>query len=244
MHIARKYASMAQILLANMLRRKGTMKRSPSKAEDGGKTLSSHGVQVSHAPLRILLVRDFLTEPDDGLQAIRSGLSDAGYELVEIANADLSLPELIKNKQPDLLIIESETAARDLIEHVCVSTQHDPRPIVLFTDNSDKAAIHNSLAAGITAYIVDGLKPDRVKPVLDVAYARFQFEQQLKSELTDTKSKLEERKLVDRAKGLMMQQFGISEDEAYKRLRKLSMEKSIRLADAAQRIIDIASALG
>lgn len=202
--------------------------------------LPKRGISSS---LRILLIRDFITTPDDGLLAIQEGLAEAGYELTSIANADLNLPDLIKTNQPDLLIIESETAARDLIEHVCVSTQHAPRPIVLFTDNSDKNSIHNSLAAGITAYIVDGLKPERVKPVLDVAYARFQFEQQLRAELTDTKSKLEERKLVDRAKGLMMQQFGISEDEAYKRLRKLSMEKSIRLADAAQRIIDVSSAL-
>ncbi len=195
-------------------------------------------------PLRILLVRDPFNSHEDDVTAIRSGLTDAGYELVSVADADLHLPELIAAAHPDLLIIESEAAARDLVEHVCVSTQHAPRPIVLFTDNTDTERIRTSLAAGITAYIVDGLKPERVKPVLDVAYARFQFEQQLRRELADTRNKLSERKLVERAKGVLMHQLQISEDDAYGRLRKLAMEKNIRIADAAQRVIDVSSALG
>ena len=206
--------------------------------------------QPSHASLsapentlRILLIRDPFNLHDDDVAAIRSGLSDAGYELVSIANADLNLPKVIEATLPDLLIIESEAAARDLVEHVCVSTQDAPRPIVLFTENNDKERIRSSIAAGITAYIVDGLKPESVKPVLDVAYVRFQFEQQLRRELADTRSKLAERKLVERAKGVLMQQLQVTEDEAYRRLRKLSMEKNIRLAEAAQRIIDISTAL-
>jgi response regulator NasT len=197
------------------------------------------------APLRILLVRDaFHSDEDDvSAAAICAGLADAGYELVSIANADLNLPRLIRETEPDLLIIESEAAARDLVEHVCVSTQHAPRPIVLFTGNNDGESIRRSIAAGITAYIVDGLKAERVKPVLDVAYARFQFEQQLRSELAQTRDKLHERKVVERAKGLLMQQLHVTEDDAYRRLRKLSMEKNIRIADAAQRIIDISTVL-
>jgi response regulator NasT len=198
---------------------------------------------IAPVPLRILLVRDPFNSHEDDVGAIRSGLADAGYELVSVADADLDLPRLIEASQPDLLIIESEAAARDLVEHVCVSTQHAPRPIVLFTDNTDNDRIRTSIAAGITAYIVDGLKPDRVKPVLDVAYARFQFEQQLRSELAETRNKLAERKVVERAKGLLMQQLQVTEDEAYRRLRKLAMEKNIRIADAAQRIIDISAAL-
>jgi len=193
--------------------------------------------------LRILLVRDPFNSHEDDVSAIRAGLADAGYELVSVVDADLRLPELITQILPDMLIIESEAAARDVIEHVCVSTQHAPRPIVLFTDNTDTDRIRTSLAAGITAYIVDGLKPERVKPVLDVAYARFQFEQQLRGELAETRNQLTERKVVERAKGLLMQQLQISEDDAYRRLRKLAMEKGIRIAQAAQRIIDVSAAL-
>jgi len=199
---------------------------------------------VPPGSLRILLVRDPFNSHEDDVSAIRAGLAEAGYELVSVVDADLRLPELIAAIQPDMLIIESEAAARDVIEHVCVSTQHAPRPIILFTDNTDTDRIRTSLAGGITAYIVDGLKPERVKPILDVAYARFQFEQQLRGELADTRNKLTERKLVERAKGLLMQQLQITEDDAYRRLRKLAMEKNIRIAEAAQRIIDVSAALG
>ena len=218
-------------------------KPSSAPATALGASGSAEPAATAPVPLRILLVRDPFNSHEDDVSAIRSGLADAGYELVSVADADLDLPRLIEASQPDLLIIESEAAARDLVEHVCVSTQHAPRPIVLFTDNTDNDRIRTSIAAGITAYIVDGIKPDRVKPVLDVAYARFQFEQQLRSELAETRNKLAERKVVERAKGLLMQQLQVTEDEAYRRLRKLAMEKNIRIAEAARRIIDISAAL-
>ena len=104
-----------------------------------------------------------------------------------VIDADLRLPDVIAASQPDLVIIASESAARDTIEHVCVSTQHAPRPIVLFTDNDDAQRIKAALSAGITAYIVDGLRAERVKTVLDVAYARFELDQQLRAELDATK---------------------------------------------------------
>jgi response regulator NasT len=188
-------------------------------------------------------VRDPFNSRDEDVEAIRAGLADAGYELVSVADADVDLPVLIDESKPDLVIIESEAAARDVLEHVCVSTRNAPRPIVLFTDNDDAERMRTAFAAGITAYIVDGLTPERVKPVLDVALARFGFEQQLRDELASTRNQLSERKLVERAKGMLMKQLGITEDEAYHRLRRLAMEKKLRLADAAQRIIDISAAL-
>lgn len=193
------------------------------------------------APLRIVLVRDPFNSHDEDVEAIRSGLADAGYELVSVADADLDLPERIEASKPDMLIIESEAAARDVLEHVCFSTRNAPRPIVLFTDNDDAERMRTAFAVGITAYIVDGLTPERVKPVLDVALARFGFEQQLRGELASARNQLTERKLVERAKGLLMNQFDITEDDAYHRLRRLAMEKKLRLAQAAQLIIDIAA---
>lgn len=195
------------------------------------------------ASLRIMVVRDPASSHDDNVAAIRAGLADAGYELVTVAIADLNLPDNIAQARPDMLIIESESAARDLLEHVCVATQHAPRPIVLFTGNNDADNMKTAFAAGVTAYIVDGLKPERVKSVLDVAGARFSFEQQLRTELAETKNKLSERKEIERAKGLLMQQLGVTEDDAYRKLRRLAMEKNIRLIDAAKRIIDISAAL-
>lgn len=189
--------------------------------------------------LRILLVRDPLDANPLNVETIRSGLVSAGFAEIQIVDADLRLPDVITATQPDMLIIASESAARDTIEHVCVSTQHAPRPIVLFTDNDDSQRIKAALTAGITAYIVDGLRAERVKTVLDVAYARFELDQQLRAELDATRLKLAERKVVERAKGLLMQARGITEDEAYKRLRSMAMERGLKLVDAAQRVIDV-----
>ena len=191
--------------------------------------------------LRILLVRDPLDANPLNVETIRSGLVNAGFAEIQIVDADLRLPDVITATQPDMLIIASESAARDTIEHVCVSTQHAPRPIVLFTDNDDSQRIKAALTAGITAYIVDGLRAERVKTVLDVAYARFELDQQLRAELDATRLKLAERKVVERAKGLLMQARGLSEDEAYKRLRSMAMERGLKLVDAAQRVIDVMS---
>ncbi|MCO4865253.1 ANTAR domain-containing protein [Cupriavidus sp. WGlv3] len=189
--------------------------------------------------LRILLVRDPLDADPLNVETIRSGLVNAGFTEIQIVDADLRLPDVITASQPDMLIIASESAARDTIEHVCVSTQHAPRPIVLFTDNDDSQRIKAALSAGITAYIVDGLRADRVKTVLDVAYARFELDQQLRAELDATRLKLAERKVVERAKGLLMQARGLSEEDAYKRLRSMAMERGLKLVDAAQRVIDV-----
>ncbi|NSX17658.1 ANTAR domain-containing response regulator [Cupriavidus taiwanensis] len=189
--------------------------------------------------LRILLVRDPLDLDPLNVETIRSGLVRAGFTEIQIVDADLRLPDVITATQPDMLIIASESAARDTIEHVCVSTQHAPRPIVLFTDNDDSQRIKAALSAGITAYIVDGLRAERVKTVLDVAYARFELDQQLRAELDATRLKLAERKVVERAKGLLMQARGLSEEDAYKRLRSMAMERGLKLVDAAQRVIDV-----
>ncbi|CAJ91511.1 response regulator with putative antiterminator output [Cupriavidus necator H16] len=189
--------------------------------------------------LRILLVRDPHDADPLNVETIRGGLVSAGFTEIQIVDADLRLPDVITATQPDMLIIASESAARDTIEHVCVSTQHAPRPIVLFTDNDDSQRIKAALTAGITAYIVDGLRAERVKTVLDVAYTRFELDQQLRAELDATRLKLAERKVVERAKGLLMQARGLSEDEAYKRLRSMAMERGLKLVDAAQRVIDV-----
>lgn len=191
--------------------------------------------------LRILLVRDPHDADPLNVETIQAGLVSAGFTDIETADADMRLPDAIAARQPDLIIIASESAARDTVEHVCVSTQHAPRPIVLFTDNDDAQRIKAALTAGITAYIVDGLRAERVKTVLDVAYARFELDQQLRAELDATRLQLAERKEVERAKGLLMKERGMSEEEAYKRLRSMAMERGIKLVEAARRVIDVMS---
>jgi len=176
--------------------------------------------------------------------ALRIGLLESGYDLVASLPADVFLPERIAQLQPDLIIVDSELDARDILEHIVIATRDERRPIVLFTEDDAPASMDAAMAAGVSAYIVAGLQPERVKPVLDVALARFRREQKLLDELSDTRQKLAERKLVDRAKGILMTRYQLSEEQAYQRLRTMAMNKNMKLAEIAQRILDVEDLLG
>jgi two-component system, response regulator / RNA-binding antiterminator len=152
--------------------------------------------------------------------------------------------ERIAQLQPDMIIVDAESDSRDVLEHLVFVTRDAPRPIVMFTEDQDQSKMTAAMEAGVSAYIVAGLKAERIKPVLDVAMARFNVDQKLRSELVDTKAKLAERKTIERAKGLLMERFHLSEDEAYKRLRKQAMEKNLKLVELAQRFLDAADLLG
>lgn len=177
-------------------------------------------------------------------RALRIGLLEAGYNIIAVFPADIHLPDRVAQLQPDMIIIDAESDARDVLEHVVVATENAPRPIVLFTEDHDKSAMEAAITAGVSAYIVAGLQSERIKPVLDVALARFNVDQKLRAELSDTKLKLAERKTIDRAKGLLMTRQKISEDEAYQKLRRLAMDKNLKLSEIAQRILDAADLLG
>ncbi|MEP7297354.1 MAG: ANTAR domain-containing protein [Burkholderiales bacterium] len=176
-------------------------------------------------------------------RSLRIGLLQNGCNIVAVLPADVFLPERLAQIGPDMIIVDAESQARDTLEHVVMATRDARRPIVLFTEDSDTTHVRDAIAAGVTAYVVAGLAPDRVKPVLDVALARFQHEEHMRRELADARSQLSERKAIDRAKGLLMQRQGLSEDEAYARLRKTAMDKGLKLADVAQRILDVADLL-
>lgn len=175
---------------------------------------------------------------------LRIGMLEAGYNIVATLPADSFLPERIAQIQPDMIVVDAESGARDILEHVVVATRDARRPIVLFTNDSDTTHVGDAIAAGVSAYIVAGLAPERVRPILDVALARFQHEQSLRQELASARSQLEERKIIDRAKGLLMSKQGCSEQEAYARLRKTAMDRGLKIVDVAQRLIDVADVLG
>jgi response regulator NasT len=176
--------------------------------------------------------------------ALRIGLLESGYDLVASLPADVFLPERIAQLQPDLIILDSESDARDVLEHIVIATRDARRPIVLFTEDDKPASMDAALEAGVSAYIVAGLQAERVKPVLDVALARFRREQRLLDELSDTRQKLAERKVLDRAKGLLMTRYQLNEEQAYGRLRTLAMNKNMKLVEVAQRLIDVEDLLG
>ncbi|GGX91734.1 ANTAR domain-containing protein [Massilia dura] len=195
--------------------------------------------------LRIVLVHP-PHESDASLRAaaLQAGLVEAGYEIVASLPADLNLPEQIARLQPDMIIVDAESDARDVLEHIVVATRDERRPIVMFTEDEKQSSMDAAMEAGVSAYIVAGLKPERIKPVLSVAMARFRKEQKLLHELADTKHKLAERKVVDRAKGLLMSRHGMTEEQAYQRLRTMAMNKNLKLAEIAQRILDVEDLLG
>ena len=194
-------------------------------------------------PLKVLVVCDG-PDLDRALsEDLHYGLTAAGYEVVGVVAASIEVVDSVARLAPDVIIIDSESDWRDALEHVCVATQSAPRPIVLFTENSNTADARQAIAAGVSAYVVAGLAVDRVKPVLEVALARFEIEQSMRAELVQTREKLVERKSIDRAKGLLMQRLGLSEDEAYRKLRRLAMDQKESLGAAANRVIEAARLL-
>lgn len=177
-------------------------------------------------------------------RALRIGLLEAGYNIIAVFPADMHLPDRVAQLQPDMIIIDAESDSRDVLEHVVMATRDARRPIVLFTEDHATSSMEAAMAAGVSAYVVAGLQSERIKPVLDVALARFNAEQKLRTELSDTKLKLAERKTIERAKGLLMERHKISEDEAYSKLRRMAMDKNLKLSELAQRILDVADLLG
>ncbi len=176
-------------------------------------------------------------------RSLRIGLLEAGCNIVAVLPADPFLPERLAQLQPEMIIVDAESQARDTLEHVVMATRDARRPIVMFTEDSDTRHVGAAIAAGVTAYVVAGLAPERVKPVLEVALARFQHEEGLRRELALARSQLADRKVVDRAKGLLMQRHQIAEPEAYARIRKAAMDKGVKLVEIAQRIVDAADLL-
>lgn len=208
----------------------------------------------SPASLRLVIVAPESLAPDpadaearqeaERSRSLRIGLLEAGYNIVAVLPADAFLPDRIAQIQPDMIVVDAESQARDILEHVVFATRDDRRPIVMFTDDEDTSHVGEAIAAGVSAYVVAGLASERIKPVLEVAMARFRHEENLRRELADARTQLEERKLIDRAKGLLMAKQGCSEQEAYARLRKTAMDRGLKLAEVAQRLIDVADMLG
>ncbi|SHG66704.1 ANTAR domain-containing response regulator [Massilia sp. CF038] len=204
--------------------------------------------------LRIVVVNPVLADGDEHDaalaaqvrrgSALRIGLLESGYDIVASLPADVYLPERVAQLQPDMIIIDAESDARDVLEHIVIVSRDARRPIVLFTEDEDTGSMDAAMAAGVSAYIVAGLQAERIKPVLNVALARFRQEQKLLAELSETRHKLAERKVIDRAKGILMSNQRLTEDQAYQKLRSMAMNKNLKLAEIAQRIIDVEDLLG
>ncbi|KAF0676855.1 Two component response regulator [Profundibacterium mesophilum KAUST100406-0324] len=165
------------------------------------------------------------------------------YEIHVVAERS-SLARQIVQVKPDLVLVDVADPSRDIIEELTLASGPLERPVALFVDRSDAGLSTAAIEAGLSAYVVDGLTASRVRPVLDAAIARFHLMQRMRAELDETKRALEDRKVIDRAKGLLMRVRGITEDEAYALLRKTAMDQNKRLADVAGALVTAAKLLG
>ena len=190
--------------------------------------------------LKVLLVDD----SPERTEILRAALEKARYNVAAVIESPLELLRAVEDHQPDAIIIDTESPARDVLEHVVMVSRDQPRPIVMFSSDGASDSIRNAVRAGVSAYVLDGLDAARVQGIVEVAVARFDEYQRLVAELAEANLKLSERKLVDRAKGILMKSRGYSEDEAYHALRKLAMTRKKRLGDVARMVIDMADLIG
>lgn len=183
--------------------------------------------------LRIMLV-----DQDSARSAIlEQALQDAGHQVVARIKHGHNLLRELKECLPDIIIMDLEAPGRDTLEQMREISRDQPRPIILFSNKRDSDYIRQAVQAGVSAYVVDGLSQERIMPIVEVAMARFREFEALKRELQETKTQLADRKVVDKAKGILMQRKGLSEDDAYQLLRKTAMSRNMRIADVARTLL-------
>ncbi|RVE82786.1 ANTAR domain-containing response regulator [Sinorhizobium meliloti] len=194
---------------------------------------------MTHRDLTILVI------DENAIRAsiIEEGLREAGHGKVTVIHEVHGVARVIETLRPDVIVIDIENPNRDMMEHLFQLTRTVGRPIAMFVDHSDTASIEAAVEAGVSAYIVDGLKKERVKPILDMAVSRFKAFSRLQRELAEAKSALEERKLVERAKGILMKMRGLSEDEAFALLRQTAMNEKKKISEIAQSVVTAAGLL-
>ena len=174
---------------------------------------------------------------------ICTGLIKAGHQVAAVLPSAFELIERIEEIKPDIILIETESPSRDTLEHLAVMHRDMPRPVVMFSQDGERGTIRSAIQAGVAAYVVDGFDVERLSAVVDVAVVHFEEHQSLKRELAETSRKLSERKIIEKAKGVLMKTRGMDEDSAYKALRKLAMERSQPLAGVAANLVDMAKLL-
>lgn len=174
---------------------------------------------------------------------IEEGLRDAGYDQITVIDEMRGLARRIADLNPDVIVIDLENPNRDMLESFFQISRAVKRPIAMFVDKSDEASIEAAVEAGVSAYIVDGLKQERVRPILKMAISRFNAFSRLNRELEETRGELENRRLIDRAKGLLMRSRGLSEDAAYALLRRTAMNQNRKIVEIAQSLLTAASLL-
>jgi response regulator NasT len=200
---------------------------------------SMNSQSPSVATLRILII----DENRIRASVIEAGLREAGHDDLTIVHDVSGIARKIETIDPDVIVIDLENPNRDMLENMFQLSRAVKRPIAMFVDRSDQASIEAAVEAGVSAYVVDGLKQERVKPILEMAISRFNAFSRMARELEDARSELESRKLIERAKGILMTTRGLSEADAYALLRKTAMNQNRKISEIAQSLITAAGLL-
>ena len=187
-----------------------------------------------------------LVVDDNSVRAaiIEAGLREAGHDRVTVVTDVTGIAGKIAAIAPDVIVIDLENPNRDMLESMFQLSRAVKRPIAMFVDRSDRDSIERAIDAGVSAYVVDGLRRERVKPILDMAISRFNAYSRMERELEDARNALQSHKVIDKAKRLLMASRGMSEDEAYALMRKTAMNQNRKIGDVAQSLILAADLLG
>jgi response regulator NasT len=189
-------------------------------------------------------MRVLVVDPDPARAAlVVAGLSDIDPLEVRSVLAFEAAQGDLAGFKPDVIVIACDSPDRDTLENLRVANVHNPRPVVMFVDRSTPGLAEAAIGAGVAAYVVDGLSPKRVRPVLDVAMSRFQVMQQLRNDLAKAQADLAARKSIDRAKGLLMRERKLDEESAYNLLRKLAMDSGRPIGAVADDLVAYAEVL-
>ena len=184
------------------------------------------------------ILKVIVVEADrDRAMMIVDGLRESGDIEIEVIGDETALARRVADSSPDVVLIDLAHPARDAMEELALASGPLDRPVAIFADRTDPAAMKAAIEAGVSAYVVDGLERHRVRPVLDAAVARFQMFKRMRTELTAAKAALAERKTIDRAKGLLMSARGLNEEEAYALLRKTAMNQGRKLFEVAEALV-------
>ncbi|NIJ09294.1 response regulator NasT [Sphingomonas vulcanisoli] len=183
---------------------------------------------------------------DSGLRAtvLGDGLREAGYDDIHVVPPRGAFVAILERMAPDVVLMDLGSPSRDSLEEMLVVSRALARPIAMFVDQSDDAMIGAAIDAGVSAYVVDGLRKERVKPILDLAIRRFNAFARMQADLDEARTALADRKTVDRAKAILMKTRGLQEPEAYAALRSAAMNQGRKIVDVAEALITASSLLG